>query len=74
MQRELALVVDHGVARVAAALIPDNDVVLLGEQIHHSAFAFIAPVDAYYSTVAHFKSSNIIDLLILYTFHLPLSP
>ena len=47
VQNELALVVDDGVPRVVAALIADDDVIVLGKQVNHSALAFVTPVDAY---------------------------
>ena len=47
IQDELALFVDHGVAGVVAALVAADDVVALGEQVHHAALAFVAPVDSY---------------------------
>ena len=53
MQGELALVVDDGVAGVAAALVADGDVIVAGEQVHHAALALVAPVDAYDRAVCH---------------------
>ena len=47
MQGELAQLVDHGVAGVAAALIADDHVIIAGEQVHHAALALVAPVDTY---------------------------
>ena len=47
VQGELAQLVDHGVAGVAAALIADHHIVLAGEEVHHPALALVAPVDAY---------------------------
>ena len=47
VENELALVVDNGVPRIVAALIADDDVVVLGKQVNHSALAFVTPVDAY---------------------------
>ena len=47
MQCELALLVDDGVAGVAAALITDHHVIVLSQQVHHAALSLIAPVDTY---------------------------
>ena len=55
MQRELSLLVDYGVPGVAAALIPDHDVIRLGHKVDHAAFSLIAPVDAYDRSVGHFE-------------------
>ena len=41
---ELALFIDDGVAGVVAALIADDDVIVLAEQVDHTALALIAPV------------------------------
>ena len=53
MEGEFAKFVDDGVARVAAALIADNNIKVLGEQIDHSALALVTPVDAYNCCVCH---------------------
>ena len=45
MKGKLPEFVDHGVAGVAAALIPDHHIIVGGEQVHHAALALIAPVD-----------------------------
>ena len=47
VQCELALLVDDGVAGVAAALITDQHVTVLSQQVHHAALSLIAPVDTY---------------------------
>ena len=47
MQGEFAQFIDDGVAGVAAALITDDDVVVLRKQVHHAALALVAPVDTY---------------------------
>ena len=47
VQRELTLLVDDGMAGVAAALIADDHVIVLGQQVHHAALSLVAPVDAY---------------------------
>ena len=59
MQREFSFFVDHRMAGVSASLIADHDVVVLREQVHHAAFAFVAPVDADYSAVLHYYASEI---------------
>ena len=48
VQDELALLVDHRVSGVIAALIAAYDIVLAGEQVHHAAFALVAPVGSDY--------------------------
>ena len=53
MQGEFAIFVDDGVSSVAAALLSDNDVKILGEQIDHPALALVSPVDAYDCCVSH---------------------
>ena len=53
MKREFAEFVYNGVARVAAALIAHNNIVIFGEHVNHSALSFVAPVDTYNSTVRH---------------------
>ena len=45
VQDELAALVLDGVAGIVAALIARNDVVILAQQVHHAALAFVAPVD-----------------------------
>ena len=59
MQRKLPIVVDDGVARVAASLIADDHVKVLRQQIDHAALALVAPVDAHDRTGFHVKSSLI---------------
>ena len=51
MQRKFAVFVDHRVARVVAALIAHDDVVIRGDQVYHAAFSFVTPVDSYDCTV-----------------------
>ena len=46
IKREFAEIVHHGVPRVVSALITTYDVVIFRKQVHHSALAFVAPVDA----------------------------
>ena len=47
MEGELALFVDDGVPGVPAALVADHHIVVLGNQVHHTALALVAPVDAH---------------------------
>ena len=47
MEGELALFVDDGVPGVSAALVADHHVVVLGDQVYHTALALVAPVDAH---------------------------
>ena len=47
MQGELAQIIDDGVTGVAAALITNDYILIAGEQVHHAALAFVAPVDSY---------------------------
>ena len=53
MQSELTLFVDYGVAGVTAALITNHHVKLAGQQVHHTALAFVAPVDTNNRTIGH---------------------
>ena len=46
IEHEFSLRVDHRVSRVVSALIADDDVLILREEIDHSAFSFISPVDS----------------------------
>ena len=45
VQNELAPLVLDGMAGVVAALVAHHDVIILAEQVHHTALALIAPVD-----------------------------
>ena len=56
MQRKFAVFVDHRVARVVAALIAHDDVVIRGDQVYHAAFSFVTPVDSYDCTVHFYRS------------------
>ena len=47
VQDEAAPVVDDGVAGVVAALVADHHVAAFAEQVHHTALALVAPVDAH---------------------------
>ena len=51
MQGELAELVHHGVAGVAAALIADHHIIVGGDQVHHAALALVAPVDSHDGTI-----------------------
>ena len=53
VQGKFAHVVDDGVARVAAALIPYHYVILLRQVVHHAALTLVAPVDAYDRAIRH---------------------
>ncbi|CDB87439.1 putative uncharacterized protein [Firmicutes bacterium CAG:170] len=57
MQRELAVFVDDGVARVVAALIAADDVIFSGDEIDHTALSLVAPVDSNDRTIAHNRCS-----------------
>ena len=47
IENEFAALVDNGMSRVVAALITDDHIVAGGEQIDHSAFTLVAPVNTY---------------------------
>ena len=53
MQGKGTLVIYHGMAGVAAALIPHHHVIMAGEVVHHAAFSLIAPVNTNDCTVRH---------------------
>ena len=53
VQGKLAVLIDHRVPGVAAALIADDHVVILCQQVDHAAFSLIAPVDAHNCAVLH---------------------
>ena len=53
MQSELAILIDDGVTGVAAALIADDNIIVLGQQVNHAALAFIAPVNTNDCTISH---------------------
>ena len=53
VQGKLALFIHHSVARVAAALIADDHVIMVREVVDHAALAFIAPVDTYDRAICH---------------------
>ena len=53
MQGKLAVLIHNRVSRVAAALVADYHIKILGQQVHHAALAFVAPVDADNRTILH---------------------
>ena len=53
MQGKFAIFVDHGVARIVSALIADDNIIFLCDQVDHAALALIAPVHAYDRAVCH---------------------
>ncbi|MPM48070.1 hypothetical protein SDC9_94792 [bioreactor metagenome] len=56
MQRKFAILVHHGMSGVAAALIADDHIVVVGDEVHHPALPLVAPVDAYNCAVSHSAS------------------
>ena len=56
MQSEFTQLVDHRVTGVAAALIADDHIIVLGQQVYHAALALVTPVDAYNSAVLHMET------------------
>ncbi|MPM53557.1 hypothetical protein SDC9_100325 [bioreactor metagenome] len=56
MQCELAKFVHHGVPGVAAALVANDHVVTVGDEVHHPALPLVAPVNAYNRAVCHSAS------------------
>ena len=53
VQGKFAHIVDDGVSGVAASLIPHHHIVLSRQVVHHPAFSFVTPVDAYDRTICH---------------------
>ena len=53
MKGEFAVLIHDGVARVVAALIPADDVIISCNEVDHPALALVAPVDAYDCAIAH---------------------
>ena len=53
VQGKLAVLIDNGMTGVAAALITYDDVVVLGQKVHHPALAFVTPVDSYDCSISH---------------------
>ena len=53
MQRKFAVLIDDRMAGIAAALITNDDIVVLGQQVYHPALALVAPVDANDCAVSH---------------------
>ena len=65
MKREFAELIDNGVACVAAALIPYNDVIAFGQKVHHTALSFVAPVDSYDCAIRHAELLSFYRFLII---------
>ena len=61
MQTKFPAFVDDGMAGIAAALIADDDVIILCHQVHHAALAFVAPVDSHNCAVRHNQFLQISD-------------
>ena len=57
VQRELSELVDYGMPGVSAALEAHDDVILLRQQVHHAAFAFVTPVDSDNRGTSHLLST-----------------
>jgi hypothetical protein len=45
VQGEFPVFVDNRMAGIAAALVPYDDIIPVGQQIDHAAFSFISPID-----------------------------
>ena len=54
VQGKFAVLIDNGMAGIAAALIADNDVIVFGQQIDHASLALVTPVDADDYSISHF--------------------
>ena len=61
MQSKFAVLIDYGMACVAATLIAYDDVVAFRQQVYHSALALVTPVDAYDCTVSHCYPPNLVS-------------
>ena len=48
IKNEPAALVHNGMTGVVAALITDDNVIVLREKVDHTAFAFVTPVYTYY--------------------------
>ena len=53
MQGKFAVLIDDRMTGVAAALIANDDIIVLGQQVYHPALALVAPVDANDCAVSH---------------------
>ena len=53
VQGKFAVLIDNGMAGIAAALIADNDVIVFGQQIDHASLALVTPVDADDYSISH---------------------
>ena len=74
MQGKLPVLIDDGVTGVAAALIPHDHIIILGEQVYHAALALIAPVDSNDCTVFHNLTSLVLIFCCSFLSNLSLSP
>ena len=54
MQGEFSVLIHHRMSRVVPALIADHNIIIFSDQVDHTAFAFITPVDTNNSTDCHF--------------------
>jgi hypothetical protein len=57
VELEEAKLVDHGVARIVAALKTYDKIRVLGEVIHHAPLALVAPIGAHDNFYAHLAAS-----------------
>jgi hypothetical protein len=55
MQGESAVSYDNRMAGIGAAVVTDDDIAVLGQNINNLAFALIAPLQSYNTTI-HFHS------------------
>jgi hypothetical protein len=62
IHNEFALLVHHGVAGVVAALIADDHVVFLAQQVHHAALALVSPVGSQSRNVTSYITSIVLGL------------
>ena len=62
MQGKFAMLIDDGMAGVATALIADDDVIVLGQQIDHASLSLVTPVDADDYSISHFGFPPILKL------------
>ena len=74
MQGKLTVLIDDGMACVAAALLPHDHIILLSEQVYHAAFSFVAPVDSNDCTVFHNLTSLALIFCCSFLSNLSLSP
>ena len=62
VQGKFAVLIDNGMAGIAAALIADNDVIVFGQQIDHASLALVTPVDADDYSISHFGFPPILKM------------